>query len=493
VRLFVLMVGAGLLWGCSHSPYQCEASSQCLDNGIQGRCEPQGFCSFPDATCSSGDRFENNAGDGLGGTCVPDDNETVCGSIGQACCAEGNACNGNGFCDGGTCSQCIVEVSHGITHSCFLKHDGTIWCSGDNGDGQLGNGSESLIPVATAVQVREDAQAQPVITDAIALGMGENFSCAIRADHTVWCWGENGNCDAGGQLGNGATSDTTVAVQVLRDSDNQPLTDIAEVHGAGCFTCARDSNGGVWCWGSNDGSWLGDGSAAISKDRAVQVVDSTGPLTDVVEMGVGVIHGCARKSDNTVWCWGINDDGQLGNNSRANSSIAVQTQISATALAVGRFHNCGLQDDGTVECWGDNRHGRLGNGEGNRDIGDTADRLTPTPVLTEFGGQSFANVAQVAAGAMSCLVTTAGDPYCWGVNLYGQTGTGTGSYVPAPVLGRDGLPVQHVARLAVGFHRACAFKTSGDLVCWGRNSEGQLGDGEFINRGLAEPVGVTCP
>jgi len=483
-------MGAGLLFACGHSPYQCETDTQCLDQGVQGRCEPQGFCSFPDTDCASGNRFEADAGDGLGGTCVPENNETLCGSIGQACCTEGPECSGNGFCDAGTCAQCVTDVSHGLTHSCFLEHDGTVWCSGRNDDGELGNGSESLIPVANAVQVRDDS-AQP-ITDAIALGNGTNFSCAIRADHTLWCWGENGNCNDGGQLGNGDTADTSLAVQVTRDSDGMPLTDVEQVSASHCHACARDSSGAAWCWGSNDGSWLGDGSAGISKSRAVQVVDSNGPLADVVEMGVGVIHACARKSDDTVWCWGVNNVGQLGNDTRDDSSIAVQAQVSAKQLAVGRFHNCVVTASGTAQCWGDNRQGRIGNGEGDRDAGDSISRLIPDTVLDKLGGAPFADVAQVSAAAVSCLVTTNGDPYCWGVDLYGQTGTGVGTYVPQPVLGVDGKPLHDVARIVAGFNRVCAVKTNGNVLCWGRNSEGQLGDGEFVNRGLATPVGLTC-
>jgi alpha-tubulin suppressor-like RCC1 family protein len=478
--------------GCSHAAYECTGSDQCVSNGMPGTCEPQGFCSFPDTTCPSGQRFEPNAGGALGGQCVADQpggDSGVCGAVGMACCAN-STCSGNAFCQAGTCQQCVTDVAVGQTHSCFLKYDHTVWCSGRNDDGQLGNGGMATIPTATPQQVLDG---NGPITDAIAVGAAVNYSCAVRTGGTVWCWGENANCNDGGQLGDGTTNDATLAVQVIRASDSQPLTGIAQVSGAYCHTCARDTTGGAWCWGTNSEGRLGDGTV-VSHLSAAPVLSTMGgtAFTGVADLSVGEGHVCVLTTAGAVWCWGDNGHGQVGNNSTTEADVPVKILNQALAVRAGRFHTCAVKPDGTVWCWGQGNQGRLGNGTGDKsDSG--LDKVAPVPVLTAIGGVPFGGAASVADGAVSCAVMANKDAYCWGVNLYGQTGTGPGTYVPMPVLRTNGQPLHDVERLVAQFTRACAFLSDGNLVCWGRNSEGQLGDGTFSNYGAATPVKLSCP
>jgi alpha-tubulin suppressor-like RCC1 family protein len=250
----------------------------------------------------------------------------------------------------------------------------------------------------------------------------------------------------------------------------------------------------VWCWGDNNSARLGNGTTTTSYAAAGPVLASVGgpPFTGAVSLSVGDGHACVRKANDEVWCWGLNSAGQIGNGNKNDQTIPVKV-TDATSVAVGRYHSCAVKADGTMVCWGQGNQGRLGNGLGDRDAGDTLDRTSPGPVLTSLGGTPFDGVASAAAGAVTCAVTTAKDAYCWGINLYGQTGTSTGSYVPAPVLDTNGNPLHNVDRVVAQFTRSCAFLADGQLVCWGRNSEGQLGDGTFINRGLATPVKLSCP
>jgi alpha-tubulin suppressor-like RCC1 family protein len=495
----ILLAGGLAVTACSHPAYNCNDSSQCVAGGVEGRCEQQGFCSFPDTACASGSRFENNAGGGLGGTCVPEgqpgddagvDGGATCGVVGLACCAN-NACSGNSFCDGGMCKQCVVDVAHGVTHSCFLLHDGSVKCAGEQDNGQLGNGIFSAIDLPTPVAVL-DVNQQPV-TDIVSMGLGENYSCAVRADKTVVCWGANFDCDPngeGGQLGTGNFDTVAFATQVLREDTNQPLTDIVEVEGSFCATCARDSTGGVWCWGTNADGQLGDGTL-VAKNRAVQVLTGGGPpLTGVVELEVGPSFACVRKSDDSVLCWGDNEFGQLGDTTTTSRDVPTTVAISAKQLAGGRFHNCVLLADGTAKCWGRGRHNRLGNGES---FPNPPDQPSPVTVVTELDGtDAFSGIASIAAGSSSCLVTTAGDAYCWGDNQYGQTSTTLNVGVPTAVLDRNAKPLKNIARIVSKTNRTCAFTTTGDLLCWGRNSSGQLGLGTFDNIGLATPAGALC-
>jgi alpha-tubulin suppressor-like RCC1 family protein len=485
--MVVMLVGCG-----QHAAYVCASDSQCVLAGVQGACEPDGHCAFPDSACAEGLRYEPNAGDGFGGQCVGevDGGIGACGTMGNACCATGPACGNNTFCDGGTCKQCITEVALGVRHSCFLKYDGTVWCSGADDDGQLGNAATSTLPTATPVQVRDSTTAP--ITDATAIGAGQVNACAIRAGGAPWCWGLNDGCTDGGQLGDGTTNDSNAAVKVLRE-DGMPFTNVAEIAGDYCQTCARETGGALWCWGDRRSGSLGDGGA-MSHAKAVPVRAAAGnmPVTNAAQLSLNGGHACYRTATNEVWCWGSNFAGQIGDGSKTDRPNPVHV-FDGIALASGRNHVCAIKADNSVWCWGAGFQGRLGNGLGDRDAGSALDQPTPAPVVTAVGGAAFAGAMSVAAGASSCAILANKDLYCWGVNNYGQTGTGPGTYVPMPVLKADGTPLKNVARVVAQFNRTCAFTTDGGLYCFGRNSEGELGDGTFKNVGLATPVKLSCP
>lgn len=495
VGLVAAAVGCG-----NHGAYVCSSSTQCVLESVNGTCEAQGYCSFPDTECPSGSRFESNAGESLGGTCVPEGNTpdggepTTCGAVGQACCAASEAsqpCLDNAFCSSGTCAQCVTDVATGLRHNCYLKQDHTVWCSGENRSGQLGNGGTATIPVSTPVQVRDMTNA--AITDAVGLGMGGIHSCAIRANGAVWCWGDNDTCTSGGQLGDGTTTSRSRAVPVIK-TDNTPLTGIVEVAANYCNTCARDTNGGVWCWGENSDNRLGDGTV-ISRTKAAPVLAAAGgaPFTGAVSLTVGDHHSCVRKANGEAWCWGANAAGQIGDTTTTNAPVPVKVLDGTLSVSAGRFHSCAVKADNSVWCWGQGFQGRLGNGKGDRTDGSNLDQPVPSPVVTALGGAVFGGAKSVAAGSVSCTLGTTNAVSCWGVNNYGQVGTGAGSYVPAPVLGLDGKPLTSVERLITSFTRVCAFQTSGKLLCWGRNSEGEFGDGTFVNHGLASPIKLSCP
>lgn len=483
----MLLLAVGVVLGCKHDPYVCNASAQCVEGGITGTCQPSGFCSFPDAACESGERYESNAGDGLAGQCVDDSNSATCGAVGQECCA-GSVCVDNAFCEAAVCNQCVTDVAHGTLHSCFLKHDGTVSCSGLNMNGELGNGGTSSIPTATPTPVRDSVTGLPM-TGVVKLGNGEQHTCAIKSDATVWCWGGNAN----GVLGNGTPDDQSAAVQVVRESDGLPLTGIVDVAGSFCRTCALDNTGGVWCWGCNDNGELGDATGTGRLAAGPVLVAMNGvPFTGAVQLAVGGRHACARTASGDVFCWGDNDFGEVGDDTQIDVDVPKRVFDAAT-VAAGRFHTCAARADGSAFCWGSNRHRRLGTLSVVRDPDEDNHGLLPAPVVVDADGTTFPGVSSFALAAMSCTVTTDQRGFCWGDNLYGQTGTGTGSSVPMPVLGIDGKPLTSLQRIVAGYTRACAFTADGRMHCWGRNHLGQLGDGTFINRGLATPAKPSCP
>jgi alpha-tubulin suppressor-like RCC1 family protein len=485
-----VLVAAGVasLAGCARrSPYVCTSNAQCVEDGERGICGPDGFCAFADPACPAGFRYEPNAGAGLGGLCValvdagPPDR--ACGAVGQSCCAGAQSC-ADGACRDGTCQSCIAELVFGRRFGCVLRTDRTVWCSGDNRQGQLGSGIVG-IPSATHVQVRDGAGA---LTDAIAIGAGAAHACAVRADGSVWCWGDN----SAGELGNNTTALSPVAVQV-QTTAGQPLTGIVEVRGGDDHTCARDAAGQIWCWGENNDAELGD-ATTVTRGRAAPVLVAAmgAPFSGAVALAIGEDTSCVRRANDEIWCWGENDTAELGDGTLTNrgSPLLLGT---FTTVAMGMAHVCRLHRDTGISCSGENRHAVFGNGtgEGNR----SSTHSTPIPVLASPGGAPFIGAVDIAAagGSAGCALMQDTGVYCWGDGQYGQVGTGRPERVPAAVRDADGTPLTGIDRLVAGYPHVCARRQSGEWVCWGRNSEGELGDGTFVNRAFPAPLQVKCP
>jgi hypothetical protein len=303
----------------------------------------------------------------------------------------------------------VVEVAPGYLHACARKSDGTVWCWGANTYGQLGDGTntDATLPVQVV-------SATGPLTNAIAIDAGENYACALRSDHTIWCWGRNGD----GQLGTGNNIDRNTAAPVIG------IADAVQVATGAWHACALRTSG-VSCWGYNSYGGLGDGST-IGRNLPVPIA-----ITSVVEVTAGYKHSCAVKSDRTLWCWGRNADGQLGNGTNADTTSPVQV-LAATGTAIttgasvsaGAYHSCATLIDGTARCWGYNAYGQLGN-----------------------GATSSANQAVEVSSLSTALTITAGERHtcarrsdqsiwCWGQNAYGQLGNASNltSYVPSRTL-----------------------------------------------------------
>jgi alpha-tubulin suppressor-like RCC1 family protein len=485
----VLGCALGLALGCSsRSAFPCASSSQCVAGGQQGTCA-DGFCAFPDPNCPGGMRYEANAGDGLGGSCLPapPDAALPCGEAGQACCAEGAGCMDQMFCNSGTCASCLTDLAFGRRFSCVLEHDRSVRCSGANVKGQLGFGIAGVAS-ATRMQVR-DAASGP-LTDATAIGVGRDHACAVRAGGSVWCWGANER----GQLGNNAPlapapAPQPAAVAVVM-AGGLPLTGIVQVGGGYDFTCARDGGGGVWCWGNNGSGTLGDGTTTM-RSTAARVLDAPmgQPLTGALDLQVGASVACVRKAGDAVWCWGQNNSGQFGDTTQTNHPSPVLL-ATTTSLALGMWHTCYVEADGAITCSGWNGHGRLGLGTG-AGYSD-GNHLVKEKVLSVVGGPPFTGAAAVVAAGVTCALMKDARVFCWGDDHYGQTGTGRGVAIPTEVRGADGKPLTGVERLIAGYTHVCALKATGELLCWGRNTDGDLGDGVFANRGFPSPIESTC-
>ena len=241
-----------------------------------------------------------------------------------------------------------------------------------------------------------------------------------------WAWGLN----TYGQLGDGTNSNKNNPVQV----DNTNLnSEISATAGGYLHSLALKSDGTVWSWGYNGDGQLGDGTN-INRNTPVQV-DNTNLNSDVIAIACGYAHSLALKLDGTVWSWGLNDYGQLGDGTNINRNTPVQvdnTNLASNIVAItgGGLHGLALKTDGTVWAWGLNSNGQLGDGTNiNRN----------TPVQVDNTNLASNIVAIVGGGYHSLVLRTDETVWSWGDNYYGQLGNGTnsGSNIPVHVVDID--------------------------------------------------------
>jgi alpha-tubulin suppressor-like RCC1 family protein len=381
-------------------------------------------------------------------------------------------------------SSGVSSVALGGAHTCAVKTDGSLWCWGDNSFGQIGIGTyEDIISVPVQVMTG--------VVSVFSSASNASYTCVIKQDSSLWCWGANFN----GQIGNGTYGNIiSTPIQIMSSGvSSVALSNIYQWDGYG-NTCAVKYDGSLWCWGANDYGQVGIGTYENIISTPVQVISS-----GVLEVSLGWWHTCAMKRDGSLWCWGHNYYGQVGDGTGGDKKNPVQimssgvssvalggehtcaikqdgslwcwgglesastpTQIMSSevsAIALGDYHTCAIKTDGSLWCWGRNDYGQLGDGT-------NTNKNTPVQIMSS-------EVSSVALGGNhTCAVKIDGSLWCWGDNSWGQVGLYPGS-TNAPVL----VIWSEVSAIALGDYHTCAIKTDGSLWCWGLNQYGQLGDG----------------
>jgi alpha-tubulin suppressor-like RCC1 family protein len=307
--------------------------------------------------------------------------------------------------------NCKAQAIAGGTNHCLtVCSDSTVKAWGDNYYGELGNGSNvnSVTPASVSS-----------LTGVVSVSAGVYFSLALKEDGTVWSWGN-------GPLGLAGTTSSNVPVQITS------LSGITAISAGGFFALALKSDGTVWAWGTNSSGQLGDGSNTDS-NIPVQVSSLTGVVSISAAGGWYGRHALALKNDSTVWAWGNNSDGELGDGSIISANVPVQVSIltGITSIGAGQEHSIALKNNGTVWTWGRNVFGQLGDGT-----------YTDSPVPLQVPGLS--NITAVGAGGSNyCMVLKSdGSVWMWGQNSYGELGNGTAggdSNVPVQVSSLSGV------------------------------------------------------
>jgi alpha-tubulin suppressor-like RCC1 family protein len=299
---------------------------------------------------------------------------------------------------------------------------------------------------------------------------GEGYSLSLAANGTVWGWGNNSS----GSLGDGTNIDRLTPVQVKGLLEGKTVNAISSRY----MHSLAISQGAVYAWGINSSGQLGDGT---NIDRKIPV--KVGLLTGktISSVATGMTHSLALSSTGTLYAWGNNDNGQLGDGSnKARSNPVIVSGFSGkkiVAIAAGNFHSVAVTDDGSVWAWGDNSSGQLGDGT-------TTSRVTPVRVI----GLSGKMVTKVAAGYYHTLaLVDDGTVWASGGNASGQLGDGTTTNRATSVK-VSGLAGKTITDISAESDHSLALVNDHSMMSWGGNDEGQLGDGTMLNQ--STPVNV---
>jgi len=334
----------------------------------------------------------------------------------------------------------------------------------------------SMVPGVYQIMVTANAAGVPaqqvtiLVTVSAATGgvqmirsvVAGSHTCALTTASKAYCWGYN----ADGQLGNNETSLVNPTPSAVAGGFQFATLFLSKVEGV---TCGVTAPGAAYCWGDNDDGELGDGT----RTQRTTPTPVAGGLA-FRSFAVGTVHTCGVALNGTAYCWGFTTAGAFGDGStglRTTPAVAAPG-LTFDNIVAGQDFTCGLTPLGAAYCWGRGTDGQLGNGA-------AANSATPVPVS---GGIEFAYL--VAGGLSVCGVTTGAKAYCWGSDFFGTLGDGSSATDDgvtrrvAPVEVAGGL---FFKSLSAGYSTVCGVASSGAAYCWGSNG-GSIGDGTMDQR-----------
>jgi alpha-tubulin suppressor-like RCC1 family protein len=357
-------------------------------------------------------------------------------------------------------SSSWAQVSSGAIASIALQNNGTLWSWGNNSFGQLG--SSNTTNRSSPAQVG-------ALSTWTQVACGYNFSAAIQSPGSLWMWGNN----SFGQLG--VNTSTTGFLSPVQVGGLAAVWGSPGIGPVARFRASIQSNGTLWAWGNGARGALGNNSTT-SQSSPVQV----GTLSTWALVACGYQFTLAIQTPGTLWSWGANSFGQLGTNTSTLSNILSPVQVGAvsiwTRIACGDAHAMALTTLGTLWAWGDNVYGQVGNNS-------TSGQSSPI----QIGGLSV--WTQVACGnQFTSVIQSNGTLWSWGLNNSGQLGVNTTTFnILSPVqVGTSSA----WTRVTCGYAQTLAIQSNGTLWAWGRNDFGQLGLNDTTNRSSPVQVGA---
>lgn len=360
--------------------------------------------------------------------------------------------------------KALQSLSAKQDSTCVVSSVGAVKCWGGNDFGQLGDGSTQAFK-NTPVTVAN-------LSGAKQITMGYNHACAITQTGAVSCWGDNNN----GQLGDGTQTKRTQATAVVGLSAKAIQLALSYQS-----SCALLETGNIQCWGSNSQGELGVGQSVVPTRSLSPQTLTLGSNLKAKRIVAGKNHLCAISQNDSLFCWGANDLGQLGLNDTAIRYQATQVSLAGSIqqLAAGFAHTCAATTN-TVSCWGDNSFAQLGN-----NASSTTPVLSPVSVL----GLTTAVDSLALGKDHSCAVSTDNKTYCWGSRKAGQTA----QTVDNTLLDKQATQVSVLTgkrHLSAGDFHTCSIEDNSIVKCWGKNDLGQLANGSTAQQS-ASPVSVT--
>lgn len=314
-----------------------------------------------------------------------------------------------------------------------MLQSGQVKCWGANGTGELGNGTTTS--KAAPSTITGDRQ----FTTVAASGA---TSCGLDGAGKAWCWGWHGWAYGG---------PNTIVTEPFALPGGLSFTQFVDF---GLTKCGLQSSGQVWCWGGGWNGQRGDGTTSSSPGPTRVLISD--PVTQIsAKFGE---HGCALSAASDLYCWGMNQYGQLGDGTLVNRSSPIKiASFKFSSVSAGNAHTCALATDGTAYCWGRNVNGQLGDGT-------TADKKVPTPVAL---GLKFTRISTGLNHTCAITAQPAGKMYCWGDGNSGKLGNGSAwGSASAPSSVNTTLTFTDIA---IGWNTTCARTTGGLWYCWGRN------------------------
>jgi alpha-tubulin suppressor-like RCC1 family protein len=370
----------------------------------------------------------------------------------------------------------IKHIVAGGHHSLAIDENGCLWAWGNNGSGRLGNvdaGSKSSLPVPVNT-INGDGQ----LSSIISVDGGFSHSIALLEDGRVLAWGNNSTL----QLGNVNSGQSSFLPVYVNGPGNETfLTNVIAVAAGKYHSVVLCIDGTVWTWGANYDGQLGNNTPINQyQSRPTQVVNSsgTGFLSDIVAISAGAYHTLALTNSGIVMVWGNNESGQLGLGSDAinhQTPVPINELTGITHISAGEYHSLARKSNGTVWAWGNNESGELGyltNNNSNSNF--------PRQVLASDGVNNLMNVVDIAAGGSHSLaLKNDGTLMAWGNNDNGQLGDGskTSTLFPTYVKRNNGFDLlENIVAISAGDIHSLARTNDGHIMAWGGNNEGQLGN-----------------